>query len=321
MAFSGTSVVAGRGEGIVVAIGSGTEVGRIAGGLSTRSRHRSPLQRELDRLVRILLVVAVALIAITTGLGFLRGNPLGDNLLAGISAAIAAIPEEPPILLAVVLGLGAHRLLKRGVLVRRLNAEEVLGAVDLIVTDKTGTLTMNRLEVASLSGPHGLISDPAARLRLLTDALRAEDDAWLPEPGGGVSSFTHALVRALERDGGDTHPDPGDLIATEPATNARPFSSTQSRRDGTVESLVIGAPEAVAAHADAPADERESWRLALQAAAERGERVVGVAGRIDDGKWTLRGLIGFADALRPGVAEAMQVAVEAGVQLVRIEVG
>ena len=79
--------------------------------------------------------------SIVTGLGFARGQDAGANILAGVSAAIAAIPEEPPILLAVILGLGAYRLLRRGVLVRRLNAEETLGAIDLIVTDKTGTLT------------------------------------------------------------------------------------------------------------------------------------------------------------------------------------
>ena len=135
VAYSGTSVVGGRGEGIVIAIGAGTEVGRIAGSLATGERRRSPLQLELDRLVRILLVVAIALIVLTTGLGFVRGHPIGENVLAGISAAIAAIPEEPPVLLAVILGLGAYRLLRRGVLVRRLNAEETLGAVDLIVTD------------------------------------------------------------------------------------------------------------------------------------------------------------------------------------------
>ena len=156
MAYAGTSIVGGRGEGVVVAIGGATEVGRIASGLGVAEEHRSPLQRELDRLVRILLVVAIGLIAIVTGLGFARGQEAGANLLAGISAAIAAIPEEPPILLAVILGLGAYRLLRRDVLVRRLNAEETLGAIDLIITDKTGTLTRNRLDVVSvrdLAGP------------------------------------------------------------------------------------------------------------------------------------------------------------------------
>jgi Ca2+-transporting ATPase len=130
-------------------------MGRIAGGLARAERRRSPLQRELDRLVRILLVVAIGLITITVGLGFARGQDLGANVLAGISAAIAAIPEEPPVLLAVILGLGAYRLLRRGVLVRRLNAQETLGAVDLIVTDKTGTLTQNRLDTLGVdaAGP------------------------------------------------------------------------------------------------------------------------------------------------------------------------
>ncbi|HEY7702195.1 MAG TPA: cation-transporting P-type ATPase, partial [Candidatus Limnocylindrales bacterium] len=119
VAYAGTAVVGGRGEGIVSATGSATEVGRIARSLAQTERRRSPLQRELDRLVRILVVVAVGLIVVTTGLGFLRGNPIGENVIAGISAAIAAIPEEPPVLLAVILGLGAYRLLRRGVLVRR----------------------------------------------------------------------------------------------------------------------------------------------------------------------------------------------------------
>ncbi|MEO8272617.1 MAG: cation-transporting P-type ATPase [Chloroflexota bacterium] len=318
MAFSGTSVVAGRGEGIVVATGAATEVGRIAGGLSSRPRRRSPLQRELDRLVRILIVVAAGLIAITTGLGFLRGNPIGENLLAGISAAIAAIPEEPPLLLAVVLGLGAFRLLKRGVLVRRLNAEEVLGAVDLVVTDKTGTLTQNRLEIASHTDAAGGSTDEGATLDLLTDALRAEDDAWLHEPGVGTSSFTQALVRAVQAAGGDSQPDPADLISTEPVTDTRPYAMTVARRGEGTETLVIGAPEAVATLAGASNAESAAWHAAFEAAAARGERVVGVARRIDEGAWTLRGLIGFADALRPGIAEATAVAIGAGIQVVMV---
>jgi P-type Ca2+ transporter type 2C len=317
MAFSGTSVLGGRGEGVVTAIGPATEVGRIAGSLMTKERRRSPLQRELDRLVRILLVVAIGLIAITTGLGFARGNPLGDNLLAGISAAIAAIPEEPPVLLAVVLGLGAYRLLRRGVLVRRLNAEEILGAVDLVITDKTGTLTQNRLDVATVYDLSGSVSDPTRRLELLTWALRAEDDAWGHREGIGTSSFTKALARAVEAGGGDPHPDPDDLIATEPVQDGRPFVLTTARQDGRVETLILGAPEAVADFAlGADGSERTAWHDRIEAATAGGERVIGLAREDDAGRGHMLALVGFADPLRPGIRDATNAAHEAGIQVI-----
>jgi Ca2+-transporting ATPase len=319
VAYSGTCVVAGRGEGIVVATGPATEVGRIAGSLTSRERRRSPLQLELDRLVRILLVVAVALIAITSGLGFLRGNPLAENVLAGISAAIAAIPEEPPVLLAVVLGLGAYRLLKRGVLVRRLNAEEVLGAVDLVITDKTGTLTENRLRVASVSDLDGIVAEPAALRRTLEDALRAEEDAWGHADGSGMGSFTQALRHAVEASGGETEPDPADLVSVDPFDERRPYTATTARRDGRAESLAIGAPEAVADLALESIDPvRAAWHEAIERAAARGERVVGLARRYDDGPWQMDALIGFADPLRPGIREAATISGAAGIQVVMV---
>jgi Ca2+-transporting ATPase len=317
VAYAGTSVVAGRGEGVAVATGSRTEFGRIAGGLATKERRRSPLQFELDRLVRILLVVAIGLIITTVGLGFARGNAIGANLLAGISAAIAAIPEEPPVLVAVVLGLGAYRLLRRGVLVRRLNAEEVLGAIDLIVTDKTGTLTQNRLEVASVTDLSGPCRDPGRRLEILTDALRAEDDAWGHTDGIGTSSFTTALRTAVEASGGDAWPDRRQLVEASPVDDARPFTSTTSRRDGRTETLLLGAPEALAdlvLGRDGP--QRRTWHDAIEATTAAGERVVGLARRTSDTSATMVALIGFADPLRPGIDDAAEAARDAGIQVV-----
>jgi len=316
-AYSGTSVVGGRGEGVVIAIGASTEVGRIAGGLAEAKRRRSPLQRELDRLVRILLVVAIGLIAITTGLGFVRGNPVGANLLAGISAAIAAIPEEPPVLLAVILGLGAYRLLTRGVLVRRLNAEEILGSVDLVVTDKTGTLTQNRLEVASVIDGLGPVPVGDRRARLLELALRAEDDAWGHAEGIGTSSFTSALARAVRAAGGDDRPDPADLVSADPVGDARPFSTTTARRGDLRETLILGAPEAVADVALGPSGPtRAAWHDAIEAATATGLRVVALARAVDDGPPALEALIGFADPLRDGIRVATDAATRAGIQVV-----
>lgn len=319
IAHAGTSVVGGRGEGIVVAIGPATELGRIAGGLTTVERRRSPLQRELDRLVRILLVVAIGLIAFTTGMGFVRGHALGANVLAGISSAIAAIPEEPPILLAVILGLGAYRLLRRGVLVRRLNAEETLGAVDLIVTDKTGTITQNRLDVSSVRTPDGPVDDPVERRRLLEEALRAEEDAW---PGEEIApaSFTRALRAAVDACDGMSRLDASDLVEAIPASDAVPVTRTRARRAGRIESLGLGAPEVVLAYVEAnggaDALERERWAVLIEATAEAGERLVGLAGRIDDEPWRMHALVGFADPIRPGIDDAMATARGAGIQVV-----
>jgi Ca2+-transporting ATPase len=315
MAYGGTSVVGGRGEGVVTAIGPATEVGQIAGGLRTRGRRRSPLQLEIDRLVRILLVVAIGLIAIVTGLGFVRGQPAGANLLAGISAAIASIPEEPPILLAVILGLGAYRLLKRGVLVRRLNAEETLGAVDLIVTDKTGTLTRNRLDVASVTGPDGPL-EGTDRLGVLREALRAEDDAWVRGEGSPPGSFTASLARAIEEAGGDAQLDPADLRGTEPPEGGRPISRTRSQGPDGIEELAVGAPEAILDLAPVHDSERAAWHERLVRRAAAGERLVAVARRPEGGAWEIRALIGFADPLRDGIREALETARGAGIDVI-----
>jgi len=312
MAFAGTAVVIGRGEGVVVGTGMATEVGRIAATLGTPTRSRSPLQRELDRLVRILVVVAGGLIALTVGLGLARGATLGEAVLAGISAAIAAIPEEPPVLLAVVLGLGAYRLLKRGVLVRRLNAQETLGAIDLIITDKTGTLTENRLSLRAVLVPDGPVEETAARRALLVDALRAEDDAWTLDPGAGRGSFTRAIAAAL---GGDEpRLEPADCISSRPPRDGQPYSSTVARRDGRVEELALGAPEAVLALG--PEDSVATWRRLAEAPAEAGQRLLLLAGRHEGSPWAPRAVLAFSDSLRPGVREALQTATEAGIQTI-----
>ncbi len=317
MAYAGTSVVGGSGVGLVVSTGATSEIGRIAGGLQERIVRRSPLQHELDRLVRIMLVVAIALIAIVAGLGFIRGQTLGENLLAGISAAIAAIPEEPPVLLAVILGLGSYRLLKRGVLVRRLNAEEVLGAISLIITDKTGTLTLNRLEVASVRSTDGPVTDRSERLGVLEEALRAESDAWAIGAGLRPGAFTKSLLRALEAEGVDRHLDRDDLISTDPPSSSRPVSITVARLGETIQRLATGAPEAVLAMDGASdRDVLAAWDAQIALGAGAGERLIGLAAARDGEPWVMRGLIGFADPLRDGIGPALREAEGAGIQTI-----
>jgi Ca2+-transporting ATPase len=350
IAFAGTSVVRGAGEGIVVATGTRTETGKIAATLGGEERRRSPLQRELDRLVRILLVVAIGLIAITVGAGFLRGNPPGANLLAGISAAIAAIPEEPPILLAVILGFGAHRLLRRGVLVRRLSAEETLGAVSLILTDKTGTLTQNRLVLVDVLSPAAVRADAGSasvdgeRVAILGEALRAEEDAWRAAGSGAkAGSFSRAIATAIDESGGDGALSMADLVAAEPPTEHAPVARASWRRDGAVVESALGAPEAVLALAEAPAGDRDAWLELVGGEAGSGRRLLLLAARdaeggasgdagggsngsgrdgagsnaeASGGPWRLRAILAFADPIRDGVRDALQTATAAGIQTI-----
>jgi len=319
IAYAGTAVVAGRGEGVAIATGLRTEFGRISQALAGRERRRSPLQRELDRLVRILLVVALGLIAIVVGLGFLRGQEAGKNLLAGVSAAIAAIPEEPPALVAVVLGLGAYRLLRMNVLVRRLSAQETLGSVDLIVTDKTGTLTENKLALTAIRTPEGAIEDRAAVVELAALAVRAEEDAWSVVTGSKPGSFSRSLFGFLSEQAVVLDLDPGDLLDADPVSDDRPYSRTRAQRrdaDGNaaVEELAMGAPEAVLEMCSGLGpSERTSWRDLIETGAEAGERLLLLA-RCSEGEgWLPLGVLAFADRIRPGIREAMAAAAAAGI--------
>jgi Ca2+-transporting ATPase len=243
---------------------------------------------------------------------------VGTTLVAGIAAAIAAIPEEPPVLLAVILGLGAHRLLRRGVLVRRLNAQETLGAVDLILTDKTGTLTRNRLEVASISTPDGVVPSGPARARMLVDALCAETDAWQAARRGSAGAFPSAIRRALEAEGVRVELDLGDLIRCEPAAEGHPYSMAVFRADARTRSVASGAPEAVLELAadTIPMEETRWWHTLIEDEAGRGSRLLLVATRDAGDAWRPSALMAFRDPLRPEIPDAMAIAANAGIQTV-----
>jgi Ca2+-transporting ATPase len=313
MAFQGTSVMDGWGEGLVVATGASTEYGRIASSLDAPRRRRSPLQLELDRIVRMLLAVALGLIAIVVFFGLIRREPLGATVLAGISAAIAAIPEEPPVLLAVILGLGAYRLLRRGVLVRRLNAEESLGSVDLIVTDKTGTLTENRLAVADVLTLEGAASG-TRRTGILATALLTDESVWRAG-GTRLGSFSGALMAELGPEASAAARQDRTLVLAAPFRSGSLLSACtvegpEGRRD-----IRLGAPEAVVDPADGADADR--WLDLARTTAATGTRVLALADRsAGDGAWRTLALIGFADKLRADVPAAIAEVTGAGIQVV-----
>src|SRR3990172_5800838 len=145
IAYTGTFVVSGRGQAVVVATGMRTELGQIARMIQTVRRETTPLQLRLDQLGKRLAAVALFLVALIFTLGLLRGEGLTLMLLTAVSIGVAAVPEGLPAIVTIALTLGAHRMLRRKALIRKLPAVETLGSVTVICSDKTGTLTQNSM--------------------------------------------------------------------------------------------------------------------------------------------------------------------------------
>jgi Ca2+-transporting ATPase len=150
MLFMGTVVTYGRGEALITETGMNTELGRIAELIQSVEPELTPLQRRLDNLGKTLSLIALAIIVIVMLTGWLRGGDLETVFLTGVSLAVAAIPESLPAVVSIALALGAQRLLKKEALIRSLPAVETLGSVTVICSDKTGTLTENRMTVTIL---------------------------------------------------------------------------------------------------------------------------------------------------------------------------
>jgi Ca2+-transporting ATPase len=150
MLYSGTIVNGGRGEFMVTETGMQTELGHIASMIQGVEQEQTPLEQRLDRLGKVLAYAALLLVAVIVIIGMLRGEELRDLLLTAVSLAVAAVPEALTAVVTIALSLGAQRMLKRRALIRKLQAVETLGSVTVICSDKTGTLTLNRMTVTAL---------------------------------------------------------------------------------------------------------------------------------------------------------------------------
>jgi Ca2+-transporting ATPase len=275
----------------VTATGLDTEVGKLGVLVATQREPRTPLQHYMREVAHAALTIAIAVSVLVPLIGLLRGQPAEDMLLAGLTLAFATIPEELPILVSVLLAVGGRRLARKGALVRRLKAAEALGTITVVVTDKTGTLTENRLRLVEIVG------DSAATLAAARAAADPED----------LDPIDTAIA-------GD--PDPRPVVRTIPF-------DPETKRATVVRAghaAMKGAPEhvlqACAANPANPANP-----AALEAAARlaaQGRRVLAVAEGPTEHDLAFVGLLAFDDPIRPGVPEAVATLKAAGVRTLMI---
>ncbi len=349
MAYKGTIVHYGRGRGIVVATGIETELGRIAEMLDQRSETKTPLQRRLAQFGKYLAVAALGICAVIFVVGIQRGEPLVRMFLTAVSLAVAAIPEALPAVVTITLALGARRMLRLHALVRRLPAVETLGSVTYICSDKTGTLTENRMRMtaAYLDGHDvalpveaGAETENGEPWETFFTALAVSNDAHRNARGEVTGDPTEAaLLEAALAAGFDKTA----LLADMPRIAEHPFDSERKRMTtlhaspgGTV-AFVKGAPEAVLerCHTALGPDAAVSIdRAAIAAAAEQmaadGLRVLAVAYRrwsnwtegagadAAEDSLTFLGLAGMIDPPRAEAREAVRVCRQAGIVPVMI---
>jgi Ca2+-transporting ATPase len=312
MVFSGTLVVSGRGRALVAATGPQAEIGRIGAALAGLPSEKTKLERETARVVRVVAALAVAL-SVLLAVFFVatRGEWIA-GLLAGLTLAMAILPEEFPVVLVVFLALGAWRIARRGVLTRRMPAIEMLGAATVLCVDKTGTLTENRMALAEASPAAGVTREAlleAAALACELDPFDPMERAILSAAPPGAAPIRQDW--RLERD----YP----LTPEFPAV-CHAWRSPQGRRRVAVK----GAPETVLALCGA---DRAMLAGAAESAA-RGLRLLAVAEAGWDGpacpdspreyRFRWLGLIALADPLRASVPAAVAECRRAGVRVVMI---
>lgn len=332
--FSGTLVLKGRGIAQVAATGSNTELGRIGRALGSIEVSQTPLQKEIDRLVKIVATIGlIAAVAVALAFGLSRGTWL-EGLLAGIATAMALVPEEFPVVLTVFMALGAWRLSRYNVLTRRAPAIETLGSATVICVDKTGTLTMNTMVVKEL-----MVN---GKTHFLDEAVFSETCSKLVEYGvlasevAGVDPMDKAF-RALgeQRLPGLKAKHQNLELVREYGLSDQLMAITHVWRQGNSGEFIIatkGAPESIAELCRL--DETQVAKLMgfVELATASGQRVLAVAsanyemGRlaaslpenVREFHFEFLGLAGLYDPVRPGVPSSIAESAEAGVRTVMI---
>ena len=344
MCYMGSTVVYGRGRAVVCGTGMNTEMGKIAGALADAKEELTPLQVKLAELSRILTIMVIVICVVIFGVDIVRhgvGNVMSDptalldTFMVAVSLAVAAIPEGLVAVVTIVLSLGVTKMARRQAIIRNLSAVETLGCTQVICSDKTGTLTQNKMTVVK----HELASDERT---LLAGMALCSDAKWDAEAGEAVGEPTEcALVNDAAKAGmtglSEEHPRVGEA----PFDSGRKMMSVVVETlDGEFEQYTKGGPDVVLGRCTSVFDgekvvpmtdaKREELLAANKAMADQALRVLALASRHYVEKptdfsaealeqdLTFCGLSGMIDPERPEVAPAIEEAHAAGIRTVMI---
>ncbi|MEQ9040542.1 MAG: cation-transporting P-type ATPase [Silicimonas sp.] len=356
--LTGTAVVAGRGEGIVTAIGASTSFGKIAEMTGSVGLKETHLQRQLGRLAGQIGLASLLIAGVIVALGTLVGRPVFEMFMTGLSLAVAMVPEGLPAVVTITLALGASTMARKKALARRLQAVETLGAASVICTDKTGTLTENKMTATRIWMSErefrvtGSGYDPAGHIASNGDRVRAADDPALADLLDTAITCNHARLGRSGDDwvmtGAPTEgalvtlaykgwadlPDPAATVAERPFSSERKSMIVVVRRGDGFRHHVKGAPEVVLGMCDrirtADGDralgdaDRAVVHDAYEDMAAKGLRVIALASRLSQGEtpeqqdMVFLGLVGLIDPPRPEVKDAVRGAGLAGIRIIMI---
>lgn len=331
--LAGTLVVKGRGKLLITKTGMQTNLGKIAETLVAIETDKTPLQIRLDHLGKTLSFIAIGISLLLVPLGLWQGKMLFPLILLAASIAIAAIPESLPAIITIALGIGTARMARKHAIVRHMPAVETLGSVQIILTDKTGTLTQNAMVVKKYTFENNIKKEDIFRACLLgnTASLLEKTDGYKQWEVVGDKTDGALLLWVKEQ---NKHTplfiESGEIIdeyVFDPTTKTvtTVFKQTKSAKDLTV--FVRGAPEFVLANCHMAADKKDAATRAFNAYATEGLRVIGFATKTIQERMkrkeletdlTFLGFIGIYDPPREEAKEAIATAKRAGIQPIMV---
>lgn len=339
MVYSGCSIAYGTATAVVTATGMGTEMGKIANLLDSEEESQTPLQQKLAQLGKILGVVALAACAVIFVVGLANGIPVLEIFMTAVSLAVSAIPEGLPAIVTIVLSIGVQRMVKRNALIRKLPAVETLGGASVICSDKTGTLTQNRMTLTKAYAdgyldPENISNNNSENIKRLlmygtlccdgSVVFHGDEEQHIGDP------TETAIVLAAHKNGmpKDELNEKYPRIAEIPFDSDRKLMTTVNRIDGKNIVIVKGAFDMMAPRCIA--GDIENARHFTDSMSEHALRVLAIAYKeIDtvpenptseqlENGLTFMGLVGMIDPPRPEAKDAVEVCRRAGIKPVMI---